>query len=85
MKSATIRITKIPHGQLISKLSQVASKFFCDIEMILGTNIGNMKSPISFMALLTKLRLPAKIEIRCSNWDDEVEALEAICKILRNN
>jgi len=83
MKSATLRITKIPHGSLPYEIARVAGKYTCDVEIIVGTNVGNVKSPISFMSVLAKAKLPAKIEVRCSNWKDEVEALEEVCKYLR--
>ena len=83
MKSTQIRLTKLPHGSLIKTISETAGKFTCDIEIIVGTNVGNVKSPISFMSVLAKAKVPCKVEIKASNWSDEVEAVEAVCKYLR--
>lgn len=83
MKKVTIRLTKIPHGSLIKTISATAGKFTCDIQVNIGTNVGNVKSPISFMSVLAKAKLPCNVDIVASNWTDEVEAVEAICKYLR--
>lgn len=80
MKVTTIKIHKIPHGQLIKKITSIANKYLCDIEIIVGTTIGNVKSPISFLSTLSKVKLPCNIMIKCSNWKDESKAIVDICQ-----
>lgn len=83
MQTVTLKIHKIPHGQLIKKISSVANKYLCDVEIIVGTNIGNVKSPISFLSILSKVKLPCNITIRCCNWKDEDKAIVDVCQYLK--
>lgn len=83
MKSVQFKISNpiYQHAQFCQKLTQVAGEFTCDISVIVGTNVGNAKSLINVMSVLGSVRLPTKVEIRASGWDDEGKAVEAIAKL----
>lgn len=80
MKSIQVKITdpSFLHRKMAAKLQQIAGKYTCDIDVIVGTNKANAKSLINLMTVYTKVKLPGKIEIRASNWNDEDKAIKEI-------
>lgn len=80
MKSITVKIIdpSYLHNQMAAKLQRIAGKYTCDIDVIVGTTKANAKSLINLMTAYAKVKIPSKIEIRCSNWDDEEKAIKEI-------
>lgn len=80
MKSIQIKITNPSylHRQMASKLQQIAGKYTCDVDVIVGTNKANAKSLINLMTVYAKVKLPGKIEVRTSSWNDEEQAIKEI-------
>ncbi|MCQ3908557.1 MAG: HPr family phosphocarrier protein [Mycoplasmoidaceae bacterium] len=52
---------------MAAKLQQIAGKYTCDIDVIIGTTKANAKSLINLMTAYTKVKVPGKIEIRTSS------------------
>ena len=63
---------------MAAKLQQIAGKYTCDIDVIVGTTKANAKSLINLMTAYTKVKVPGKIEVRTSSWDDEEKAIKEI-------
>lgn len=82
MKSVQVKITdpSYIHRKMAAKLQQIAGKYTCDIDVIVGTNKANAKSLINLMTVYAKLKLPGKIEIRTSSWTDEEKAIKEIAE-----
>lgn len=82
MKSIQIKITNPSylHRQMASKLQQIAGKYTCDVDVIVGTNKANAKSLINLMTVYAKVKIPGKIEVRTSSWDDEEKAIKEIAE-----
>lgn len=80
MKSVQVKITdpSYLHRKMAAKLQQIAGKYTCDIDVIIGTTKANAKSLINLMTAYTKVKVPGKIEIRTSSWDDEEKAIKEI-------
>ncbi|XQP55047.1 MAG: HPr family phosphocarrier protein [Mycoplasmoidaceae bacterium] len=80
MKSLQVKITdpSYIHRKMAAKLQQIAGKYTCDIDVIVGTTKANAKSLINLMTAYTKVKIPGKIEIRTSSWDDEEKAIKEI-------
>lgn len=82
MKAIQIKITdpSYIHRQMASKLQQIAGKYTCDVDVIVGTNKANAKSLINLMTVYSKVKIPGKIEIRTSSWTDEEKAMKEIAE-----
>lgn len=82
MKSITVKITdqSYIHRQMATKLQQIAGKYTCDVDVIVGTTKSNAKSLINLMSAYAKLKVPCKIEIHTSNWTDEEKAIKEIAE-----
>lgn len=80
MKSIQVKITdpSYLHRKMAAKLQQIAGKYTCDIDVIVGTTKANAKSLINLMTAYTKVKVPGKIEVRTSSWDDEEKAIKEI-------
>lgn len=80
MKSIQVKITDpmFLHRKMAAKLQQIAGKYICDIDVIFGTNKANAKSLINLMTVYSKVKIPGKIEIRTSSWEDEDKAINEI-------
>ncbi|MBQ0045514.1 MAG: HPr family phosphocarrier protein [Mycoplasma sp.] len=80
MKSIQVKITNPTyiHRQMASKLQQIAGKYTCDVDVIVGTTKANAKSLINLMTAYSKVKIPGKIEVRTSSWDDEEKAIKEI-------
>ena len=82
MKSIQVKITdpSYLHRKMAAKLQQIAGKYTCDIDVIVGTTKANAKSLINLMTAYTKVKVPGKIEVRTSSWDDEEKAIKEIAE-----
>lgn len=82
MKSLQVKITdpSYLHRKMAAKLQQIAGKYTCDIDVIVGTTKANAKSLINLMTAYTKVKVPGKIEVRTSSWDDEEKAIKEIAE-----
>lgn len=82
MKSITVKITDASflHRQMASKLQQIAGKYTCDVDVIVGTIKANAKSLINLMSAYSKIKIPSKIEVRTSSWTDEEAAIKEIAE-----
>lgn len=80
MKSIQIKITNPSylHNKMASQLQQIAGKYTCDVDVIVGTTKANAKSLINLMNAYVRVKVPGKIEIRTSNWNDETAAIKEI-------
>lgn len=80
MKSVQVKITdpSYLHRKMAAKLQQIAGKYTCDIDVIVGTTKANAKSLINLMTAYTKVKVPGKIEVRTSSWNDEEKAIKEI-------
>lgn len=80
MKSITVKISSPTylHKKMAIKLHQIAAKYTCDVQVIVGTTPANAKSLINLMNAYAKLKLPSKVEIRTLNWTDETDAIKEI-------
>lgn len=63
---------------MAASLQEIAGKYTCDIDVIVGTTKANAKSLINLMSAFARLKLPGKIEVRASNWNDETQAIKEI-------
>lgn len=82
MKSIQVKISDPTyiHRQMASKLQKIAGKYTCDVDVIVGTTKANAKSLINLMTAYSKIKIPGKIEIRTSSWDDEEKAIKEIAE-----
>lgn len=82
MKSIQVKITdpSYLHRKMAAKLQQIAGKYTCDIDVIVGTNKANAKSLINLMSVLIRLKVPGNLEVRASSWDDEGKAIKEIAE-----
>lgn len=83
MKSIQLKITSssIKTGHYIKKIAETAAKFNCDIYIVIGTTKANAKSHINLYSAFANAKVPCKIEIQTSGWEDEQDALDAIAKL----
>lgn len=80
MKSIQVKITdpSYLHRKMTAKLQQIAGKYTCDIDVIVGTTKANAKSLINLMTAYSRVKIPGKIEVRASSWNDEEKAINEI-------
>ena len=69
------------HARPASELAKLASKFQCNINIILGEKMVNAKSILGIMSLGVKVN--TEIEIQCDGEDEE-EALKEIIEAINN-
>ena len=69
MKIITVKITdpSYLHRQMASKLQQIAGKYTCDINVIVGANPYNAKSLINLMSAYAKIKIPSTIEVHAKS------------------
>lgn len=82
MKSIKVKIVDDTylHRKKATELQQIAGKYTCDINVIVGANPYNAKSLINLMSAYAKIKIPSTIEIHAKSWTDEEKAIKEIAK-----
>ena len=70
------------HARPASELAKLASKFKCDIKLIMGDKEINPKSILAIMS--AGIKTNTELEIICNGEDEEI-ALEEIVQAFNNN